>query len=116
MEIPQVDQGYLKTAYEAIDSKFGVDIIILDIRNLSVLADYYVIATGNNKSQIKAMADEVGMKLHQAGLPQRHIEGYASANWVLLDFGHILVHVFDKESREFYNIERVWGDAPSVTV
>ncbi len=112
----QNDLKYLTTAYKAIEDKFGEDIVILDIRNLSVLTDYFIITTGKNKSQIKTIADEVSQKLYKEGLEQRHIEGYNTANWVLVDFGNIIVHVFDKESRDFYNIERVWGDAQRVVI
>ena len=110
------DRRFLKTAHDAINGKFGTDIIILDIRKLSILADYFIIATGGNRNQIKTIADELGEKLHKAGLTQKHLEGYQSANWVLLDFGSLIVHIFDKENRAFYNIERVWGDAPVVDI
>lgn len=109
-----VDNVYLQTAYEAIDSKLGEDIVVLDIRDISILADFFIIATGKNTNQNQAMADEVGARLHQAGLAQRHVEGYSGANWILLDYGNIIVHIFDRENRRFYNIERVWGDAPVI--
>ena len=108
------DTQVLQIVIDALDDKFATDVMILDIRELSVLADYFVIATGSNANQIKAMADGVSEKLHKVGLSQRHIEGYGSASWVLLDFGLVIVHILDTESREFYSIERVWGDAKTI--
>ena len=110
--MPKKDEMFLQTAIDAIDDKFGMDVVAMDIRALSVLTDYIVVATGGSPNQIKAIADEVCHRLHKAGLPQRHIEGYGGASWVLIDFGDMIVHIFDKESRDFYSIERVWGDAP----
>ncbi len=113
-EISDKDMKILKTAHTALDEKFGEDIIILDIANISALADYFIIASGGNPNQIKAMADEVSEKLHKEGLILKHSEGYQSANWILLDFGDIIIHIFDRDNRAFYNIERIWGDAPVV--
>ena len=106
----------LETIVKAIDDKFGIDIVVLDIRKLSILTDYFIIATGASSKQVKAIVDEIDDKTHRAGASVRHMEGYADAHWVLMDFGDIIVHIFDKENREFYNIERVWGDAPVVHV
>lgn len=100
-----------KTAYKALDDKMGLDINVLDIREISVIADYFVIASGNNPSQLKAMADEVEEQLYKAGFKLNHSEGFQTKSWILLDFGDIVVHLFNKEDREFYNIERIWGDA-----
>ncbi len=105
----------VKVAYKALDEKFGKDIVVLDISNISVMADYFLIATGNSTSQVKAMADEAAQQLHKIGIHSKQSEGYNSAEWILLDFGDIIVHVFNKESRQFYNLERVWGDATVIT-
>ena len=104
----------LKTLCKALDDKFGKDIVVLDIRGISIMADFFVIATGNNPNQVKAMSDEAAHKLSDIGVKMRHSEGYQTASWILLDFGSIIVHIFDKESRAFYNLERVWADAPQV--
>lgn len=103
-----------KVAYLALDDKLGVDIKVLDITKVSTVADYFIIATGNNPSQLRAMADEVEEQLYKAGLKLNHSEGMQSKSWILLDFGDIVVHLFGKEERSFYNIERVWGDAKEV--
>ena len=98
----------------ALDDKKAEDICVIDISEVSVLADYFVIAGGNNTSQIQALADSVEEKLGKAGSPMKQIEGYQSANWVLLDFGDIIVHVFDRENRLFYDLERIWRDGKRV--
>lgn len=97
-------------AAEALEDKKAEDITIIDISEVSVIADYFIIAGGNNKSQIQALSDIVEEKLGRAGLPLKQIEGYNNANWVLLDFGDIIVHIFDKENRLFYDLERIWCD------
>ena len=101
-------------AVAALDDKKAEDICVIDISEVSVLADYFVIAGGNNTSQIQALADSVEEKLGKAGYPMKQIEGYQSANWVLLDFGDIIVHVFDRENRLFYDLERIWRDGKRV--
>lgn len=97
-------------ALEALEDKKAEDISIIDISEVSVIADYFIIAAGKNKNQIQALSDAVDEKLGRAGLPLRQIEGYNNANWILLDFGDIIVHVFDKENRLFYDLERIWRD------
>ena len=101
----------IKTAWKALDDKFGSDIIVLDIHNISTITDCFIIASGSNPSQIKAMADEVEQKLGKLGLRLHHTEGMRTMNWVLLDFGSIVIHIFDKDNRRFYNLERIWSDA-----
>lgn len=103
-------QSLAGKAILALEDKKAEDIRIIDISEVSVIADYFIIANGNNVSQIQAMADEVEEKLHKAGCPLRQKEGYANANWVLLDFGDIIIHIFDKENRLFYDLERIWRD------
>lgn len=93
-----------------LEDKKAEDIRIIDISDVSVIADYFIIANGKNVSQIQAMADEVEERLFRAGCPLKQKEGYANANWVLLDFGDIIVHIFDKENRLFYDLERIWKD------
>ncbi len=105
----------VKAAYKAIDEKKGIDIVILDISEISVIADYFVIASASNSNQLSALADAVEEKMYkEAGLRLHHAEGLRTNSWVLLDFGDIIVHLFNKEDREFYNIERIWGDAKFV--
>jgi ribosome-associated protein len=105
----------VKAAAKALDDKFGQDIVVLDISEISPLADFFIIATGSNPNQLKAMCDAAEEALFKNGQKLNHSEGLQSGNWVLLDFGNIIVHIFDKENRDFYNLERIWGDAKPVT-
>ena len=105
-----------KTAYEALDEKKGEDIKIIDISEISVLADYFVIANGTNDSQVRALVDSVEEKLSKAGYDAKQREGIGLGSWVLLDFGNIIVHVFDKENRLFYDLERIWRDGKVIDV
>ena len=99
-----------RIAWNALNDKKGEDIKIIDITGISVLADYFIIADGTNDSQVNALVDNVEEELHKAGYPLKQREGRASGSWVLLDFGDIIVHVFDKENRLFYDLERIWKD------
>lgn len=103
-------------ACEALEDKKALDIKVIDIEKVSSLADYFIIASGSNRNQVQAMADEVDQKLGRAGYPVKQVEGYASGNWILLDFGDIVVHVFDEENRLFYDLERIWRDGQLITV
>ena len=100
----------LKVIIDALQDKKAEDIRVIDISNVSVIADYFVIASGSNTNQIQAMVDNVEEELYKAGYPLKQREGRASGSWVLLDFGDIIVHVFDKENRLFYDLERIWKD------
>lgn len=101
-------------AYQALDEKKGEDIRILQISEISVLADYFLIAHGNNGPQVQALMDNVLEKMHEAGFPVKRTEGNRNSSWVLLDFGDIVVHVFDREDRLFYNLERIWSDGKRI--
>lgn len=103
-----------KAAYKALDDKMADDIKVLEIKDISSLADYFVIASGNNPNQLRAMADEVDEQLYKAGFRLKHSEGMSAKNWILMDFGDIVVHLFHKDDRGFYNIERIWGDAKEI--
>ncbi|HJA19771.1 ribosome silencing factor [Mediterraneibacter catenae] len=105
-----------RIAYDALSDKKGEDIKIIDITGVSVLADYFIIATGNSDSQVNALVDNVEEELHKAGYPLKQREGRANSSWILLDFGDIIVHVFDKENRLFYDLERIWKDGRNITL
>ena len=105
-----------KLAIEALRDKKAEDIRVIDISEVSVLADYFIIAGGGNKNQIQALCDNVEEKLGRAGWPVRQIEGYETANWILLDFGDVIVHIFDKENRLLYDLERIWRDGRQIDV
>ncbi len=99
-----------KLAIAALEDKKAEDIKVIDISEVSVIADYFIIANGTNRSQIQALSDNVEEKLGRAGVPLKQIEGYDNANWVLLDFHDVIIHIFDKENRLFYDLERIWRD------
>jgi len=105
-----------KTVYNALDEKKGVDIKIIDISEVSVLADYFVIAHGNNISQVQALVDNVEEKMYEAGFSIKRKEGNKSSTWVLLDFGDVVVHIFDGEDRLFYDLERIWQDGKITSI
>ena len=99
-----------RIAWNALNDKKGEDIKIIDITGISVLADYFIIANGTSDSQVNALVDNVEEELHKAGYSLKQREGQASGSWELLDIGDIIVHVFDKENRLFYDLERIWKD------
>lgn len=104
-----------RIVYKALEEKKGEDIKVIDISGVSVVADYFIIANGNNESQVRALVDNVEEELHKAGYDLKQREGYSTGSWVLLDFNDIIVHVFDKENRLFYNLERIWRDGKEIT-
>ena len=101
-------------AAKAISSKKGLDIQVIEIGDISVLADYMVIATGTSSTHVKALADEVEYKLDEAGISVSHSEGYRSNSWILLDYVDVIVNVFSDEAREFYDLDRLWQDGKPV--
>ncbi|MDD3361039.1 MAG: ribosome silencing factor [Hespellia sp.] len=105
-----------RLACAALADKKGEDIKVIDIAGISVMADYFIIANGTNDSQVRAMVDAVEEELHKAGHHLQQREGADGKSWILLDFGDIIVHVFDKENRLFYNLERIWRDGKEVAV
>ena len=106
----------VKLAITALEDKKGEDIRVIDIHEVSVLADYFLIASGSNGNQVQAMADNVEEELGKAGYPCRQVEGYQSANWILMDYGDIIVHVFSRDQRDFYNLERLWRDGEEIDI
>ncbi|HHV07394.1 MAG TPA: ribosome silencing factor [Firmicutes bacterium] len=99
-------------AAAAAAEKKGYDVLILDISPVSLIADYFVIASASNKIQMAAIADNVEQRLAEQGESILHREGRGEASWILLDYGAVVVHVFREEARQFYALERLWGDAP----
>ena len=99
-----------KIAYNALDEKKGINISIIDISEISTLADYFIIAGGNNENQVKALANSVEEEMYKVDCKPKHIEGFDNANWILMDFSDIIVHVFNEEDRLFYDLERIWRD------
>ena len=105
-----------KSACDALDDKKALEIKVINIENVSTLADYFIIASGTNRNQVQAMADNVDETLGRAGYEPKQIEGYQNANWILMDYRDIVIHIFDEENRLFYDLERIWRDGTVVEV
>ncbi len=105
-----------KIAIRALDGKKGLNIRLIKIRDISAIADYFVIATGTSSTHVKALADEVEFRLDQEGISVSHIEGHNSDSWILLDYVDVIVHVFSEEAREYYDLERLWQDGEEIDI
>ena len=103
-------------AFHALDEKKAEDIKVIDISEISILADYFMIASGKNLNQIHAMADHVEEELQKNGYTGAAVEGYQQANWILMDYQDVVIHIFDRESRAFYDLERIWSDGKAVQI
>ena len=110
MSTVSTEKMMAQIACKAIDDKKGQDIKIIDIHNVSVIADYFVIASGTNSNQVQAIVDNVEEQLGRAGFEAKQIEGNRTSSWILMDYGAVIVHVFDAENRLFYDLERIWRD------
>ena len=104
-----------KLAWKALDDKKGNEIRVIDIEKVSSIADYFIIANGDNRTQVQAMSDNVEEMLGRAGYEPKQIEGYQNANWILLDYGDIVVHIFSADDRRFFDLERIWRDGITVS-
>lgn len=103
-----------RIAYDALDEKLGEDIRIIQIDEISVIADYLIIANGKNSNQIAALSDNVEMRMHQNGIYNERIEGNKNSTWILMDYKDVIVHVFSPEDRLFYDLERIWRDGKKI--
>lgn len=103
-------------AVHALEDRKGTDIKVIDISEVSVVADCFIIASGGNERQLNAMADSVEESLEKAGMPMRHKEGRGENKWILLDFHDVVIHIFDREMREYYDLERIWRDGKAVEI
>lgn len=106
----------IPTIVKACNDKKGFDTRVLDIRKLTTITDYFIIVSGNSTTQVMAIADEIEEKMKEAGYENLGKEGYKEGQWILIDFGNVITHVFHKDQREFYNLERVWADSEEVIV
>lgn len=104
-----------KLAYKALEDKKSEDIRVIEIGEISVLADYFIIANGNSSSQVDAMVDAVQEELFKEGFEPKRVEGVRSSGWILLDYGDLVVHIFSKEDRLFYDLERIWRDGKNIS-
>ena len=110
MSTVSTEKMMAQIACKAIDDKKGQDIKVIDIHTVSVIADYFVIASGTNSNQVQAIVDNVEEQLGRAGFEAKQIEGNRNSSWILMDYGDVIVHVFDEENRLFYDLERIWRD------
>lgn len=110
------DREELETAVKALNSKKALDIKVLKVDDLTILANYFVIASASSTTQVKALADEVEYQLSQAGVTPKSIEGEQSKTWIVLDYIDVIVHVFTEETRSFYQLEHLWADGTPVDV
>lgn len=101
---------YCKIAVAALEDRKAEDIKIIDIQSISPIADYFIIANGTNQPQLQAMRDACDEALGRAGLSQKQLEGNSNSTWILMDYGDIIIHIFSKEDRLFYDLERIWRD------
>ncbi len=101
---------------EAADSKKAFDILILDLRGLTYITDYFVICSGSNTTQVSAISEWIEHALAKAGEWPSHVEGGAESSWLLMDFGDVVVHIFDEQTRAYYGLEKLWSDAPRIPV
>ena len=109
-----MDKELLKKVYQALNDKKAEEIALLEIGQISPIADYFVIASGSNVNQLNAMKDAIDEVMYTNGLHARQIEGNSKSTWILMDYGDMIVHLFSKEDRLFYNLERIWKDGKEI--
>ncbi len=107
LEIAKLAAGWL-------DAKKAQDLQVIRVRELTVIADYFVLASGTSNTQVKALADEVEYQFSQRGIEPARTEGYRTASWIAMDYGSVIIHIFQKGTRDFYQLERVWADGEQV--
>ena len=105
-----------KLAVAALEDRKAEDVTVIDISEISPIADYFIIANGTNQNQLQAMRDAADEALYKAGVKVQQIEGNQSSTWILMDYGDIIIHIFSKEDRLFYDLERTWRDGQIVDV
>ncbi|WP_394233031.1 ribosome silencing factor [Niallia oryzisoli] len=106
------ERQLLEVAVKAADDKRAEDIVVLNMKGISLVADYFVICHGNSDKQVQAIAREMKEKVEETGLSIKRVEGFDEARWILVDLGDVIAHIFHKDERSYYNLERLWGDAP----
>jgi len=111
MALPLSPQAIVNIAVQAAENKKAMDVTVLDIRAVSIIADYFIICGGRTDTQVQAIVEKIQEDLKREGLIALRREGFREANWVLLDYGDVIIHVFQGAERQFYNLERLWGDA-----
>ncbi|PGS48975.1 ribosome silencing factor [Bacillus sp. AFS041924] len=108
------EKELMMLAVKAADDKKAEDLVVLEMKGISAIADYFIICHGNSDKQVQAIAREVKDQAHQNGMDVKRLEGFDEARWVLVDIGDVVVHIFHRDERSYYNLEKLWGDAPSL--
>ena len=111
----ELDERILLALHSASEKK-AIDPVVLDLREIASFTDYFVIFSGANERQVQAISDEIYEQLKKTGEPAARVEGYKTAEWILLDFGDFVVHVFEQKARKFYDLERLWRESKRVTL
>lgn len=111
---PEALDDRIIAALDAASDKKAIDLVLIDLRAIATFTDYFLITSGANQRQVQAIADEVVDKLKKAGTPAARVEGYRTAEWVLVDYGDFIVHVFEDKARKFYDLERLWREGKRV--
>ncbi len=106
----------IKAAVKILDGKKAEDIRVIEIRDLTIIADYFIIADGTSVTQTRALADELEFRIKELGREPRQVQGNNGSNWIILDYSDVVIHIFYKETRDFYNLERLWSDGRDVDI
>ncbi|WP_141431448.1 ribosome silencing factor [Bacillus sp. 03113] len=110
------ENNLLMTAVKAADDKRAEDIVVLDMKGVSLISDYFIICHGNSDKQVQAIAKEMKEKVEELGATVKRMEGFDEAKWILVDTGDVVAHIFHRDERSYYNLERLWGDAPTLNL
>ncbi|MDO5381811.1 MAG: ribosome silencing factor [Eubacteriales bacterium] len=116
MQISEETLNLVKITVNALKDKKGIDIKVIDVSEITPLADYFIIASGSNANQVKALCDNVEEQVFKAGYKDPKVEGYNTASWILLDYSEVVVHIFSEDDRAFYGLERVWKDGKDIEI
>lgn len=106
----------IRAAVKILDSKKAEDIRVIEIRDLTIIADYFIIADGASVTQTRALADELEFRIKEMGREPRQVQGNNGSNWIILDYSDVVIHIFYKETRDFYNLERLWSDGRDIDI
>ena len=106
----------LKSALTVLDRKKADEIVAIEVTNVTIIADYFLICSANSSTQLKALYEELEFKLKEQGITPIHIEGSREGGWIVLDYGSVIVHIFEREQRDFYDLERLWADGVKMDI
>ena len=112
----EIKDKHLRSAIKAAQEKKALDLVVLDLRGIASFTDAFLLCSGTSTPQVQAISDEIELRMKEIGQRPTHIEGYQQAEWVLMDYSDLIVHIFSPRTRAFYNLERLWRDAPRYDV